>query len=319
MKRELEKIDFEYQDKINIPEIKHGVEIEFAQAEYNKVAIELNRIFKYDLQKKFETITKEDYSIWRLKNDGSVQTHGTKDLFIKLGGEVTTPIMNNRKKDWKELKTVCEMLKNIENIRINGRCSTHIHTDKEIYKNIKEYKNLLKLWMIYEDIIYRFSYGETDTPRELTTRYAKPSSYLIHEILKPLEVVETEYELVKLMKMVGMERKMGLNLTNITGQYSKKETIEVRTYNGTLNEKIIQNNILFNENLLNYAKEENFDEEFINHKIKKYKAIYLSESLKEKQKKAQELADLIYSDEKDKTYFYKQYYKMYTPNDIEKK
>ena len=321
---ELKKINFEYKDKINIPEIQnkpisHGVEIEFAQAEYNKVKTDLEKLFQYDPRKRFEKLRTEDYSIWKLKNDGSVQIPNSKDIFTKLGGEITTPIMNNRIKDWKELKMVCDMLKQSENIKINGRCSAHIHTDRNIYKNLKEYKNLLKLWMVYEDIIYRFSYGETASPRELTTKYAKPLSYLVHEILTPLEKVETEQELIKLIRIVGIERKMGLNLTNLTDIYKKKDTIEVRTYNGTINEKIIQNNILFNENLLYYATEEKFDEEFIEHRIKNYTTIHLNESIKIKQKKAQELANLIYNDEKDKIYFYKQYYKAYNENDIEKK
>ena len=58
---ELKKINFEYKDKINIPEIQnkpisHGVEIEFAQAEYNKVKTDLEKLFQYDPRKRLEKI-----------------------------------------------------------------------------------------------------------------------------------------------------------------------------------------------------------------------------------------------------------------------
>ena len=308
------KLSYEYNK--NIPPETFGIEIEVADAEYNEIKNALKQVLHYEptilgwntKSNKIENL----YEVWRLKNDNTVQTSSKEDRNIKLGGEITTPIMYNNKKCWQELELICNTLKQVKNIKINGNCSIHIHTDKHIYTSIQEYVNLLKLWMIYEDIIYRFSYGEKNGPRKLTTTYAKPISYIIYEILGELEKIETESELIKLMHY---ERKNGLNLTSID---KEKQTIEVRTYNGTLNEKIIQNDVLFNQNLLNYAKTENFDKEFIDYKIKQYELLYLSESVKMKPEKAKELACLLFKNELDRLNFLKQYLKAYNDDDIEK-
>ena len=318
IKKRLKEVTIEYKDKINIPDNPFGIEIEFSEPDFNIVRRKLEKILKYDPAKiswddKKNNI-KDQYLKWTLKNDITVQTHSKENIYLKFGGEVTSPIMKNEKKYWQELELVCETLSKIENIKINSNCSIHIHTEKTIYKYIEEYKNLLKLIMLYEDIIYRVSFGETVKIRNLLTRYAKPMSYYIYERLNELEKIETEKELLKILHY---ERKFGFNFNNI--EENKKQTIENRTGNPTLNKNIIQNYILFNGNLLNYAKIENFDKEFIDYKIKTYEPLFLSESLKEKKEKAKELIELILKDELDQLYILKQYFKIYNENDIEKK
>jgi len=221
--------------------------------------------------------------------------------------------MRNEKKYWQELKMVCETLRNTQNIETNTNCSVHIHADKGIYKNIQEYKNLFKLIMLYEDIAYRISFGETNHIRHLLSKYAKPISYHIYQNLEELEKMEKEQDLTIFTRY---DRKTSFNFRNIIK--NGKQTIENRMGNPTLNEKIIQNYVLFTLNFLNYAKEENFDEEFINHKIKKYEPLYLHEALKEKPKKAMELLNLITKDDIDKIHLLKQYLKAFNENDIEK-
>lgn len=283
----------EYQYKINIPNNPFGIEIEFAGVLIDSVYYELekviNNLIKCDICKKFDS---KDYNSWCVKDDISIQVHDGIEL--KLGGEVTTPIMYNGNKYWYELRRVCESLKGIEGIRINDYCSIHIHTDKHIYRSIQEYINLLKLWMVYEDIIYRFGYGKSKTPRILITKYAKSISYYIYSILDKLESVQTEEELVKLFKY---DRALGLNLLNII---KFKQTIETRVYNGSLDEVVIQNIVLFNQNLLEYAKIENFDKEFIDYKIMNYVPIFINDSLIENNDKAVELINLLVKDDFDR-------------------
>lgn len=314
---DLKNVNFMYKDQINIFDIPFGIEIEFANADFNVVKGKLEQLFGYEPTKiKWDSKNKyiiDRYKKWSLKNDATVQTHTKENIFLKFGGEITSPIMSNEKKCWQELKLVCDMLKQIDTVKINGNCSIHIHTDKHIFKNIQEYINLLKLWMVYEDVIYRFSYGEIDTPRMLITRYAQPIGYYIYERLAKLNRIETEKQLLQLLHY---ERKYGINLTNI--DRNEKKTVEIRTYNGTLNEKIIQNDVLFNINFLNYSKEENFDKEFINYKVKKYKAIFLGESVKENTDKAIEFSKLIFKNELEQLYFLKQYFKEYSKDDVEK-
>lgn len=318
IKEKTKELSFNYMDKLDIKKITpFGIEIEFAGANFLIVKEKLKEIFGYEPTKPewyhCSSFTEGAYDKWILKNDGTVQTREIDNIYAKYGGEITSPIFSNKKNEWQELKILCNTLKKTERIEINGNCSIHIHTSKTIYEIVKEYVNLLKLEMLYEDVVLRFCYGEVDTPRKLLTRYAKPMSYIIYEKLEQLEKVETEEQLIKVL---GYDRKYGLNLTNIPN--NKKRTIERRSNNGTLNANIIQNEVWFNETYLEYAKTENFDEEFINYMIKSYEPLYINESLKEKPQKAIEFADRIYKDEIGKLYFLKQYFKTYNENDIVK-
>lgn len=325
-RKELLDINLDYLDKINIPDYKFGIEIEFAGAIYNQVKQKLDEILKYESNTLEELRQiekdKEEFKKWRLVNDGSVQSNAWHRA--KKGGEINSPIIRDRKKAWNELKKVCKMLRTREYIKISENCSIHIHTERDIYSDLEELKNLLKLWIVYEDIIYRFGYGETDIYRPALLNYAKPlsSSFVIttDEMLKKLEDIETKRDLLRL---VSYERKYGLNLTNVTKEPLRKDdiikpTIEVRIYNGTLNENIIQNNVRFNMNLLNYCKKENFDNEFIEYRIKKFKRNFINDSIFENPEKADELSKLLFKDELDRLKFLKQYYKIYNQNDIEK-
>ena len=325
-RKELLNINLDYLDKINIPDYKFGLEIEFSGALYHKVRILLDEILGYDREtieeiRKVET-EKENYEKWRLVDDCTVQDN--KHHQAKKGGEINSPIITNEKERWQELKLICEMLKSREYIRTDERCGIHIHTEKTIYDDIEEYKNLLKLWILYEDIIYRFGYGEKNAPRENLLRFARPFSFEFNlppeEILKGLNTVETKRDLVKLLKC---DKKYGLNLTRILDETKnldvlKKPTIEIRIYNGTLNENIIQNDVRFNMKLLEYCKKENFDKDFVEYKLEEYKTFYINDSVKENAEKAEEFFKLICKDELDRLKLLKQYYKIYNENDIEK-
>jgi len=317
LKKTTQEIVLEYKDEINIPNVPFGIEIEFANAEFGKVRETLKQILDYDpvnitWDDKKKCI-QDQYTKWNLKNDTTVQTHKKENIYLKFGGEVTSPIMKNEKQCWQELKLICDTLSKIENIEINNNCSIHIHTSKTIFDIFEEYKNLLKLIIVYEDVIFRFAYGEAYTPRALVTKYAKPMSYYLYENLEELERIEDEAGLFKLLKF---DRQYSFNFMNL--QPKSKQTLENRTGNPTFDSNFIQNDLLFNHNFLNYAKKENFDEEFINYKLKNYTPIFLNDSLKENTEKAIELST-IFKSEIDKLYFLKQYFKTYNENDIEKK
>lgn len=314
---ELKDIKLEYKDKINIPDVPFGIEIEFAGAPFNNVKNDLEDLLGYnpvriEWNDKIKEI-KDKNQKWTLKNDATVQDILNDFYRTKVGGEVNSPIMKNEKQYWQELKLVCDTLSKSKDMKISRDCSVHIHTSKTIYKSIQEYKNLLKLIMLYEDIAYKICFGESNVIRTLLTRYAKPLSVHIYKSLNELERMETEKDVVI---FVRYERKHSFNFRNLTNK--EKTTIENRMGNPTLNENIIQNYVLFTMNFLNYAKEENFDTEFINHKIKKFEPIFLYQSLNDNQKKAEELIKLITKDKLDRLYLLKQYLKAFNEHDIEK-
>lgn len=326
-KRELREINLDYLDKINMPDNKFGIEIEFSGALFKDVNKKLDELFGYKTYdaKVLERIEleKAHYERWRLVNDSTVQD--STEYMGKKGGEINTPIMRNEKKYWQELKQVCEMLRKMKNIKIDDRCAVHIHTEKSIFEEIEEYKNLLKLFILNEDIIYRFGYGETCEPRRTLLTFAKPFSaeYNLPPeiILKKIDKIETPEELIKLLRY---ERKYGLNLTNIikikrTENDIIKPTIELRIFNGTLNDNILQNYVRFKGYLLDYCKKENFDIEYNDYQIKNYKPLYINESIPEKPEKADRFfKQICKKNELDRLKLLKQYYKEYNENDIEK-
>ena len=175
MKEELKKINLKYQDEINIPNNSFGIEIEFAGASYNKVERELKKIFYYNEPVEYWMDSRkskiEKYNTWKLVKEATVQKRITFEEYT--GGEINSPILKNNKKSWQELKQICEFLRNFENITIDDNCALHIHTDRKILPSLEEIKNLLKLWVVYEPIIYKFSYGEINAPRKMIYRYAK--------------------------------------------------------------------------------------------------------------------------------------------------
>ena len=70
--------------------------------------------------------------------------------------------------------------------------------------------------------------------------------------------------------------------------------------------------------LLNYCKNENFDTDYIDYLAKNYEPIYINDSLKEKETKANKFFSEICKNELDRLKLLKQYYKIYNENDIEK-
>ena len=146
-RKELLDINLDYLDKINIPDYKFGIEIEFAGAIFNGVKQKLDEILKYESNTLEELRQiekdKEEFKKWRLVNDGSVQSNAWHRA--KKGGEINSPIIRDRKKAWNELKKVCKMLRTREYIKISENCSIHIHTERDIYSDLEELKNLLKL------------------------------------------------------------------------------------------------------------------------------------------------------------------------------
>lgn len=311
---DLKEIKMEYLNKINVPNNRFGIEIEFAGSDYKETEMELKMRFPYRENLEYNMCQKkapvEKYETWKIKREKTVENRIEAGRIT--GGEINSPILTNNEKTWKELETICEFLKTREGIIINDFCSIHVHVEEKILPTLKEIINLIKLWIAYEDVIYKFSYGEADIPRRIIYCFARPfgQERNIKEIIQKLDTIET---LKDLMILIRYERKYGLNITNLLNE--NKKTIEKRTSNGTINKIIIQNDARFTLNFMNYAKKENFDEEYINYKLKKYEPINIESEANDE--KAHDIANRIYKEEIDKLYFYKQYYKAYE-DDIEK-
>lgn len=314
-KEELVDFELDYNYHINVPSCNFGIEIEYGGALFSDVTKGLNRVLGYPFVYEywFNKPFSNKYSLWALVDDPTVTVRNRDG--VSYGGEVNSRILSNDMKSWNELELVCDFLSGVPNVEINDCCSVHVHTSSSIYSSVREYVNLLKLWIVYEDIIYRFGFGFDGKPRRLLFKYAGPLGGYLHDKLDLLDSIDSFDDLNRFFEF---KKKFGLNLTNVLrkSDYSK-DTIEVRIYNGTLDKHVIQNIVLFNENLLEYATSSRFDSDFINYKINNYEKIFINDAMFDNSDVI-EFSELLFSDEIDRLRFLKQYFKAYRCNEIEK-
>lgn len=289
---ELKEYTISYQDTIGIDNKQtFGVEIEFVGPKHN------------DIEK---LLTKEMEEHWTFKSESSLNEDFS--LFTNInGGEMTSNILKDNPESWKELKSMCEFL--IHNgAVINCRCAGHIHIGSQVLKNYKSFKNFLKLWLIFEDVIYRFGYGEEFTGRRYIEKYAYPIAQKINQCMD-------KYHKLRMKNMDDLfqfYKKYAIGLVRFQkpGKYRKNNTIEFRCPNGTLNPMIWQNNIrFFFQLLLRCNHKGNWDiinqylrnGEISNGNIASYDQLCLE--------KAMTLCDFVFDKEIDQKNFLKQYIK----------
>lgn len=275
------KLNFEYS-------ITFGVEIEAEDCKFNIIKNKINILFPNNS--------------WTVKCDET----------LKNGIEIASPLLHNEEGYFKDLNAVCLILN--EYAQIFEHCGGHIHIGAHIFEGKKQYiLNLIKLWAVYENIIYRFGYGEFLSNRPEIEVFAKP---IRNKLLKSYDklIEEKHLSIEDIIDEVSLRRKQAINFDNATNfsQVRYRNTIEFRNPNGTLNPVIWQNNINFFVNLIKYAKSDRFDLDLIERRLKTqgigmnlklYNEIYLEQAL--------ELSDMIFDNNLDKIYFLRQYLKSF--------
>ncbi len=248
---------------------------------------------------------------WIAKEDGTLNN----------GIEINSPILKDNKKTWQELKEVCNILE--KHSIIDTNCGGHIHIGTQILgNNTPAWLNFIKLWSVYENVIFRFSYGDYLTGRPEINTYAPPLASTLWKDYKKLK----KYDLLNMEDIIDRifrSRHQAVNFSNVdnTNNINKIEennTIEFRCPNGTLDPVIWQNNVNFFANLLSYSKSDQYNDDLIQKRrsINKtkypnlnYNNIYLPQSL--------ELSDMLFDNNIDKIYFLRQYLKSFdTSNEV---
>ena len=235
------------------------------------------------------------------------------DISLDEGAEINSPILTDNEKSWQDLEQVCSIVSPFAEIFENS--AGHIHVGSQALGNDKEaWLHFLRIWSSYENILYRFSYGEYLTGRPSMSEYAFPIGELIDNKWKRFQ--EESYRLSLLLTYLSMDRDNAVNFSNVDitslNQFMEKNTLEFRCPNGSLNPVIWQNNVNLFTKLLVYAKDtSHYNEDTVearhqlNHKrfmnLKGYDGIYLEQAV--------EFADLIFTNNLDKMYFLKQYLK----------
>ncbi len=262
--------------------ITFGLEIECEHASKEKIKNEIN-------------------NEWKVKYDGSLSN----------GVEINSPILKDRISTWQNLKKVCEITK--EHAKIGLNSGGHIHIGKQILgTKYESWLHFFKLWSTYENVIYRFCYGDFLTYRESMLNYANPISNVLWKEYLNNKNGDKNYK--EILKNVIDSRYQAVNFQNID---NIKNTIEFRCPNSTFEPVIWQNNVNLLVNILKYSKCSEFDDDLIQrrhrineknyNKLNFYNEIYLQQAL--------ELSDMIFNNNLDKIYFLRQYLKSFTISD----
>lgn len=270
--------------------ITFGLELEFENAMRDRIERKIT-----------ETFPNRD---WITKRDGSLYN----------GAEINSPILRDNETTWRNLDKVCSIVKT--SAVIGRKSGGHIHVGTQTLGNDREsWLNFIKMWSVYENIIFRFVYGDFLTARPSILRYAKPMSKIFWHDYEKLKADNASLE--SIIHEISGERYQAVNFWNVSiGNYNRfreANTIEFRCPNGSLNSAIWQNNVNFFVKFLLYSKNPSFNDNLVEQrhqsnldkfaKLKWYDEIYLEQAL--------ELCDMIFTNNFDKVYFLRQYLKSF--------
>ena len=281
-----------YLDSLGLDDkVTFGMEVEFEELLFD---IAKEEVYKLPINKDWVVATE-------LSVDPSRNTTHHSTLY---GGEVASPVCMEQIDEittWKELKLVCNKLKELGGF-CNDLAGGHIHIGAQIFEGNKNYlANFLKLWIVYESVIYQMGYAGNG-PRSSIFNYAKKMRFLLRDMIWEFDDSVTYASLVE--KAIGAfdKKDYGINFLNMKDdEWALGNTIEFRYPNGSLIPFIWQNNVNFITKLIKYAKSDDFDVDLINFRI--VNDNLLSYSIDD----ALELANLIFNSDREKLYFLYQY------------
>ena len=230
------------------------------------------------------------------------------DDFV-VGGEVSSAVLHDTKIDWKILSEVLFILQKLK-AHATDQTSLHVHVGAHIFgDHIENVIRFIKLWCIFEPVIFKFAYGDGAYPRPKILAYACPIATATKLKCKHYpQFFETIFQPCAF----HYDKKWAVNFKNYRDLSLREvigNTIEIRCANGTLKRNTIQNTIYFYLKLMLYVVSDQYDEELIN---------YLFQNLKERDFSSYQetyvedvlmLVDLIFDCSFDKINFLKQYIK----------
>ena len=311
----LDKYYLEYRDLLGVSsDITFGIEIEM---EHFRGGVEEHWPFQLDLN---EIIGNNS---WETKND----------ISLYWGREIVSPTLRDSEDSWRNVMKVCNFASQWG--EIDFKSASHVHIGSQVLGNDPLYwYRLFKLWSIYENIIYRFSYGEYLTHRPEIYRHAKPVALFYNQRLSIIEeriddgLLKMLFSIKPYELSVDFLKYFGFSFWHMLADrnydffedFSKENygcTAEFRCNNGTLDEIIWQNYVNFYIKLMQYCKSDKFDDDILNRRkvhvegifsdLLAYSKIYLQQAL--------ELCDMIFDNNLDKIYFLRQYLKAFDVGD----
>lgn len=292
----IENYYLELRDNLGLGrKITFGLELEFEDAD---VSLIINKL-------------REDSSFndWKIKNDTT----------LYRGAEINSPILRDTNNSWNNLQKVCSIIDG--HAVIGSSSGGHIHVGTKVIGEKREsWLNFIKLWSVYENIIYRFSYGDFLTSRSSIVKYASPMTKVFWRDYQRLSRYG-RLNTFEVIREISHKRNQAVNFNNVSDlkKTANKNTIEFRCPNGTIDPVIWQNNVNLFVNMLLYSKSTRYNDDIIQNRkningdkyseLCWYGEIYLQQAL--------ELCDMLFTNNLDKIYFLRQYLKSFETIDFE--
>lgn len=224
---------------------------------------------------------------------GDFSVKNDKSLTTGMNAEINTPVLRNSKATWELLKRMGELLKKIN--ASYDRCSFQVNFDGSLLPSVEDRVKFLKIYAMYEDIVYRFSKGEDSTYRNSLEEYASPI------ILTLKGVLSINNDAV--VEMFSNQKRYGICFKS-----RNCDLIEFRTPNMTDNVCLWQNYVTFFYYLLNLVHSGKINMREVDEYISNYSRIYILENYeKEKEEKALQLSKKIFCNSTDRINFMHQY------------
>lgn len=261
----------EFRNKLTLPyKANFGLELE---------------LDKVDLSEVRELVGRNIGGDFSVKND--------KSLTTGMNAEINTPVLRNSKATWELLKRMGELLK-----KINASydcCSFQVNFDGSLLPSVEDRVKFLKIYAMYEDIVYRFSKGEDLSYRDSLEEYASPI------ILTLKGVLSINNDAV--VEMFSNQKRYGICFKS-----RDCDLIEFRTPNMTDNVCLWQNYVTFFYYLLNLVHSGKINMREVDEYINSYSRIYILENYeKEKEEKALQLSKKLFCNSTDRINFMHQY------------
>lgn len=224
---------------------------------------------------------------------GDFSVKNDKSLTTGMNAEINTPVLRNSKATWELLKRMGELLKKIN--ASYDRCSFQVNFDGSLLPSVEDRVKFLKIYAMYEDIVYRFSKGEDSTYRDSLEEYASPI------ILTLKGVLSINNDAV--VEMFSNQKRYGICFKS-----KNCDLIEFRTPNMTDNVCLWQNYVTFFYYLLNLVHSGKINMREVDEYISNYSRIYILENYeKEKEEKALQLSKKLFCNSTDRINFMHQY------------
>lgn len=199
--------------------------------------IESEGFFSEELENKF------NFCDWKSKYDGSLMD----------GVEIVSPILSPTEERVRQIYLLNESLSKLGQ-SVSERCGGHIHIGANYLTSKQAYINLMEIWCNTEKILYVISNEENTAPRYEIAEYAKPISQKVRKSLEKGTLSLTDesdlnefiYGLKEMQGKISRydgkmaNRYFGINFLNVS---NRKNTIEFRLANGTLNPDLWMDNI----------------------------------------------------------------------------